>query len=75
MLVIIIKIKNVFKKLKSLRFQSLVVLIFIGILPLVIFSLIILNSYRSKAVDQQITRLQTRGAVLCNLVTNSAFCQ
>ncbi len=73
MLVIISKIKNGLKKLKSLRFQSLVVLIFIGVLPLVIFSLIILNSYRSKAVDQQITRLQSRGAVLCNLVTNSAF--
>ena len=73
MLVIISKVKNAFRKLKSLRFQSLVVLVFIGVLPLVLFSLILLNSYRSRAITQQTTRIQTRGAVLCNLVTSSAF--
>ncbi|HAK58524.1 MAG TPA: two-component sensor histidine kinase [Lachnospiraceae bacterium] len=40
---------------------------------MVIFSLILLNSYRSRAIDQQTTRIQTRGAVLCNLVASSAF--
>ena len=49
------------------------VLIFIGVLPLVLFSLIILNSYRSRAIEQQTTKIQTRGAVICNLVTSSAF--
>ena len=49
------------------------VLIFIGVLPLVLFSLILLNSYRSRAIEQQTTKIQTRGAVLCNLVTSSAF--
>ena len=48
-------------------------LIFIGVLPLVLFTLILLNSYRSRAVDQQITKIQTRGAVICNMVTSSAF--
>ena len=49
------------------------VLVFIGVLPLVLFSLILLNSYRSRAIEQQTTKIQTRGAVLCNLVTSSAF--
>ena len=49
------------------------VLIFIGVLPLVLFSLILLNSYRSRAIEQQTTKIQTRGAVLCNLITSSAF--
>ncbi|MBR1873571.1 MAG: HAMP domain-containing histidine kinase, partial [Eubacterium sp.] len=35
--------------------------------------MILLNSYRSRAIDQQTTRIQTRGAVLCNLVASSAF--
>lgn len=38
-----------------------------------VFTLILLNSYRSRAIDQQINRIQTRGAVICNLVTSSAF--
>ena len=49
------------------------VLVFIGVLPLVLFSLILLNSYRSRAIEQQTTKIQTRGAVICNLVTSSAF--
>lgn len=73
MLVIISKVKSALKRIKSLRVQSLFVLILIGVLPLVIFSLILLNSYRSRAIDQQTTRIQTRGAVLCNLVASSAF--
>ena len=72
-LVIISKVKELLIKIKSLRFQSLIVLVFIGIVPLVVFSLILLNSYRSRAVNQQINRIQMRGAVLCNLVTSSAF--
>lgn len=49
------------------------VLVFIGVLPLVLFSLILLNSYRSRAIEQQTIKIQTRGAVLCNLITSSAF--
>ena len=61
------------KGLKSLRVQSLCVLILTGILPLIIFTLILLGTYRSRAVSQQIAELQTRGSILCNLVVSSAF--
>ncbi|MBO6108352.1 MAG: HAMP domain-containing histidine kinase [Eubacterium sp.] len=35
--------------------------------------MILLNSYRSRAIEQQTTKIQMRGAVLCNLVSSSAF--
>lgn len=67
------RFKNKIKSLKSLRTQSMVVMILIGILPLIIFSLIFINTYRSKAISQRINELQARGSVICNLVVSSAF--
>lgn len=51
----------------------MVVLILLGMIPLIIFTLIVINTYRSKAVSQRINELQTRGSVICNLVVSSAF--
>lgn len=72
-LAIISKIKNKIKPLRSLRTQSMAVLILIGIIPLVIFSLIFIYTYRSKAVSQRINELQSRGSIICNLVISSAY--
>lgn len=72
-LAIISKIKNKIKPLRSLRAQSMVVLISIGIIPLVIFTLIFIYTYRSKAVSQRINELQSRGSIICNLVISSAY--
>lgn len=38
-----------------------------------IFTLIFMNTYRSRAVSQRITELQARGTILSNLVVSSAF--
>ncbi|MCI5730083.1 MAG: ATP-binding protein [Eubacterium sp.] len=73
MLAIISKIKSKIKSLKSLRTQSMVVLILVGMIPLVIFTLIFINTYRSKAISQRINELQSRGSVICNLVISSAY--
>lgn len=72
-LAIILKIRNKIKSLKSLRTQSMVVFILLGMLPLIIFTLIFINTYRTKAISQRINELQTRGSVICNLVISSAF--
>jgi len=40
---------------------------------MILFTLIVLNTYHSKAVSQRITELQARGSILCNLVISSAF--
>lgn len=67
------KIVNKLKELKSLRMQSLGIILLIGLIPIVIFSLILTNAYRERAVNQRITELQTRGTIICNLITSSAF--
>lgn len=48
-------------------------LILVGMIPLVIFTLIFINTYRSKAISQRINELQSRGSVICNLVISSAY--
>jgi signal transduction histidine kinase len=68
-----LKIKNKIKQIKSLRAQSLAVLILTGVLPLLIFTFILMSTYRSKTVSQRITELQARGSILSNLVISSAF--
>lgn len=70
---ITLRIRNKIKQVKSLRVQSLCVLILTGIIPLVVFSLILTHTYRSRAVSQRITELQARGSILCNLVVSSVF--
>ncbi len=67
------KLKNKFAKFRSLRVQSMMVLILIGMIPVIFFSIILMNTYRMRAVSQRITDLQARGSVLCNLVISSAF--
>lgn len=48
-------------------------LILIGIIPLILFTLIFINTYRSKAISQRINELQSRGSIICNLVISSAY--
>ena len=72
-LVIISRIKSKIQAFKSLRAQSMAVLILIGIIPLVVFTLIFINTYRAKAISQRINELQTRGSIICNLVVSSAY--
>lgn len=67
------KIKNKIRQIKSLRAQSLLVLALTGILPMLIFTLILMTTYRSRMVSQRLTELQSRGSILCNLVISSAF--
>lgn len=48
-------------------------LISIGMIPLILFTLIFINTYRSKAISQRINELQIRGSIICNLVISSAY--
>lgn len=73
MLAIISKISAKIKSLKSLRAQSMVVLILLGIIPLILFTALFIHTYRAKAISQRINDLQMRGSVICNLVVSSAF--
>ena len=72
-LVIISRIEAELKKIHSLRIQSLVVLILIGMIPIMILTVIVSTTYRQKAISQRVSDLQARGAVLSNLVLSSGF--
>lgn len=49
------------------------VLILIGVIPLIIFSLILLNTYRTRNISQRISEIQVRGNVIANLILSSAY--
>lgn len=73
MLAISLKINERLKRLKSLRFQSFSVLALVGILPLIVFSLVLLGSYRNKEIENRVVELQARGSVISNMIISSAF--
>ena len=49
------------------------VLILIGVVPLIIFSLIFLNMYRTRNISQRISEIQVRGNVISNLIVSSGY--
>ncbi len=57
----------------SLRIQSLGVLILFGVVPLICFSLIFLNTFRSRSITQRISEIQVRGNVISNLIVSSGY--
>ncbi len=66
-------LKTKLRRIRSLRVQSMFVLILTGLVPLAVFTVILLNTYHSRAVSQRITDLQARGSIISNLVISSAF--
>lgn len=48
-------------------------IILIGAVPLIVFSLIFLNTYRSRGIAQYITEIQVRANVLSNLIVSSGY--
>ena len=73
MLAIISKLKNFFHQFKSTRVQSLGVLVIIGIIPLIIFSVVFLNVFRSRSIGQRVSEIQVRGNVISNLIVGSGY--
>lgn len=73
MLAIISKLREKCKVLKSLHVQGMAVLILVGVIPLVIFSVIFLNLYRSRSISQHIAEIQVRGNVISNLIISSGY--
>ena len=56
-----------------MRTQILCVIILVGIIPMIIFSQVILQSYLSKSITQRTSDMQSQGAIISNLVISSAF--
>lgn len=73
MLAIISRLKEKVNVFKSLHIQSMGVLVLIGVVPLIIFSVIFLNTYRTRSISQRISEIQVRGNVIANLIISSAY--
>ncbi|MDD5993988.1 MAG: ATP-binding protein [Clostridiales bacterium] len=48
-------------------------MVVIGIVPLIIFSLVLLNVYRTRSISQRISEIQVRGNVISNLIVGSGY--
>lgn len=72
-LAIISKLREKLNVVKSLHIQSMGVLILIGVVPLIIFSLIFLNTYRARNISQRVSEIQVRGSVISNLIVSSGY--
>lgn len=67
------KIAKRFLFLKSMRFQVLAALIFVGIIPVVIFSRMLLTTYRNQAINQHLAEQSQQLTVISNLVDQAGF--
>lgn len=72
-LVIFSKIKKKLRRLKSMRMQLFIILLFIGIVPMVLLSRMIISNYMEQAVIQRKSVLTHHSNVISNLLLSSGF--
>lgn len=65
--------KDLLLQIRSMRVQLFAVLVVIGLLPVILFSNIMIRSYDNKLISQRTDELQAYGTVLCNLVSSSGY--
>lgn len=65
--------KDLLEQIRSMRVQMFAVLVVIGLVPVILFSNIMLRSYNSRLISQRTDELQSYGTVLCNLVSSSGY--
>ncbi|MBQ0000943.1 MAG: two-component sensor histidine kinase [Clostridiales bacterium] len=58
---------------KSLRFRIMMILIFLGIVPSVIAARMVVTSYQTQAMENQIANLRTQCDILCNLLIKENY--
>lgn len=60
-------------RLRSMRVQLFVVLLVVGLVPVILFSNIMIHIYDSKLISQRTDELQSYGTVLSNLILSSGY--
>lgn len=58
-----------------MRTQVFVVFILIGMIPMAIFSLVLVNTYNEEAINQRISELQGHGNIIYNLLQTTGYMQ
>ena len=73
MLVIISRLKERLKVLKSLKLVIFLLLVLFGMIPVSVYSVLSAKLYLSGAISQRISELQSHATTISNLVVNSNF--
>ena len=73
MLVIISRLKERLRVLKSLKLVIFLLLVLVAMVPLSVYSVISTKLYLSGAISQRIAELQSHATIISNLVVNSNF--
>ena len=63
--------KELLVQIRSMRVQLFAVLVVIGLIPVIFFSNILINSYEKRLISQRTDEIQSYGTVLSNLVNSS----
>lgn len=72
-LAIFSKIKNKLRMLYSMRMLILIAFILVGIVPLAFFTMVFVNTYEERAINNRITEMENRGKVLSNMLLPTAY--
>ncbi len=56
-----------------MRLQVFVVMLVLGILPVYVFSIVLLNTYQNEAISNRVTELQERSGIISNLLISSGY--
>ena len=73
MLHIISVFKGRFKLFRSLRMQLFVVLFLAAMVPVLFVSKVMLETYQSDAIENRVSELQEKGAIISNLLVTSNY--
>lgn len=66
-------LKSRFRFFRSMRIQAFVVLALVGLIPLIIFSKIIITTYQNESVNERIGELNERGSMISNLLVSTNY--
>lgn len=66
-------LKSKFRFFRSMRIQAFVVLTLVGLIPLIIFSKVIITTYQNESVNERIGELNERGTMISNLLVSSNY--
>ena len=67
------KWKDLWRKLRSMRWQVFSVVFFVGFIPVLAFSTIMIRSYNDQIISQRTDELRSYGNMISNLVITSDY--
>ncbi len=73
MLAIFSRIKSKFWFLKSIRVHEILAITLVGIIPILLFSLVLVNTYIDRANEQMKNDLRSQGNSLANSISDSGY--